>query len=363
MRNVGFARFGLALTLCGALLLHGCRSVDDGYDTSNETPPIVTETETNISMFSETWYNEYKYYNDSYGRFFEINQVSSTEVELDVHGDYVFRFLVNNYEVDDSKYIYKDDYWNALIIYSPEDNHSIEIILDNESLYFKQFTEEEFNSAQIDYEKKLEFSDEWYRDSVYAWSFFDGDGFAIDWIEIDGIESFWVNELQFISNEYEFDNECYGYIYESTYTDCTVHLAYYPSENIIELIYDDIATYSYDIVSEDEYITYSEESSDDNTDTDDGGNNDVTYEDSKEMSYSDAEIYQAAYYFIDLAIADSLYANYYWEFVREAGVSPYVGGGYTAKFYMYSQELHSYKYLRINIGVGPQGFYYLSSGW
>lgn len=225
------------------------------------------------------------------------------------------------------------------------------------------FSEEEIISAQIDViEGETGFSEEWYKDNMCAWSLFDGDGFAIDWEEYDGFTYFWVNELQFPANEYEVNCEEHKYVYESTNTDITVHLTYYPEENMVELLYGDYGVYYYDFVSEDEYIAYCEENSENNTTADDSDNDEVTYDSNNELSYSDAEIYQAAYYYLDKAIADSIYSHYSWELVGEAGVSPYICG-YTARFRMYSEELHSYQYLRINLGVDPMGFHYVSAGW
>ncbi|MBQ6844412.1 MAG: hypothetical protein IJO60_07250 [Agathobacter sp.] len=353
MRKKNLMKISLSM-LCVMLLSQGCGDTNNTQtsQTSVEKETQKIETQTDVSKFTEDWYKEYKYYQDSNGRFFELHEVTDTnKVEIEILGDYVFQFVANEYEVNGSKYTYKDNDMNATITYSPEDNHNIEIVLESETLSFENIAEGEYIATWQNYvEENLDFTEDWYKEYKYWWSLVDDEGFALDYIELeDGEEFFFINALQFNKSDYELDYENYAYVYESTSEDGSVYLHYYPNDNFIEIKSSEDEISYYDLISEDEYLTNTEVPTENNA-TD------------NKRTYSDAELYQFAYSCIGEALANSLYSDYYWEFVREAGISNYTGGGYTVTFYMYSPEMKSYKYLRIHIGVWANGLYYISAG-
>ena len=291
-----------------------------------------------------------------------MTPISDNEIELSIALLSTFCININEYEVEadeagGSKYIYEDIYMNAKVIYYPEKEHAIEIVFGADTIACVNVDKADFLLAQEEYieEQLSNFTEDWYKENKYYWSIISEDGFAFDYIELeDDIEIFLLNALEFNNKEYEIDYENFGYIYEFTSADGNIYLVYYPSDCSIELRYSDGESNFYNLISEEDYLAKIELQEEYNNSLDNSNNNTVTY--------SDAEIYQAAYRFIGEALQDTTYSNYYWEYVRDSGISSYIGGGYTATLYMYSEELHSYKYLRVNMGVGPQGLYFISGG-
>lgn len=368
------------ILLCTSALLQGCnreREGDDAIDTTIEINNMdsvqLSPTETEeceiesiecISEFTDDWCVEYKYYYDPAGNTLELEYISDYEVEISIVRDRVYCINTNEYEIEydeiaGHKYIYKDIYSDyTQIIYYPESNHNIEVINEYATMLCVNISESEYLSAKQEYvlEQLSGFTEDWYKASEYFWSYSINDGFKIDYFEWENdAEVFCINALDFSSNEYEIDYDNYCYVYEYAGMDDSIYLSYYPNDCTIEILGGD-GIELYWPVSEETYFANIEAISTEHNTASTG--NDLN----NNKEYTDAEIYEAARYFISEAIQDTTYSKYSWEIKNTVSVSPYIGGGYTATFYIYSSELCSYKYLRVNIGVGANGFYFISGG-
>lgn len=202
----------------------------------------------------------------------------------------------------------------------------------------------EYEEPSTDVDAVSEPANDWYKQYMY----FMGDENKLELCYLDGdIVQVIVDDVylfDFDANNYIID-EFDGYVYKDEINEA--ELTYYPEDNSIIVINDDKSSF-YCAVDEDTYYAVSED------------NNYV--EGNSTNNFTDEEIYQAASYYMWDAIQNSAYAGYDWEYVKNVSVSPYIGGGYTATFYIHSNTLHAYKYLRVNIGVGPSGFYYIGGG-
>ena len=81
----------------------------------------------------------------------------------------------------------------------------------------------------------------------------------------------------------------------------------------------------------------------------------------EESKFSDEYILSVGRQYINRAIADSAYSDYYWEYVKDVSVTKTIFG-YTATYYVYCEERHTYKYVRVNMGVSGDTLYYANGG-
>lgn len=81
----------------------------------------------------------------------------------------------------------------------------------------------------------------------------------------------------------------------------------------------------------------------------------------EEPEFTDEYILSVGRQYISRAIDESTYSEYHWEYIKDYGVTKTVLG-YTATYYVYFEERHTYKYVRVNMGVSGDELYYANGG-
>ncbi len=81
----------------------------------------------------------------------------------------------------------------------------------------------------------------------------------------------------------------------------------------------------------------------------------------EEPEFTDEYILSVGRQYISRAINDSTYSQYAWEYIKDYGVTK-TALGYTATYYVYFEERHTYKNVRVNMGVSGDTLYYANGG-
>lgn len=191
----------------------------------------------------------------------------------------------------------------------------------------------------------FDFEEDWYK----IYSCFESD--SKDILKIadsdDGLTHVTVNGHEYFAcdnSKYKKDEEG-AYVYDDVWDN--LQLKYYPIDGnyIVMVVYGEETCY-YPVDDCADYIEII-----------------PSIDEPQKALISDAEIYAAGRMFMSQALADTTYSNYHWEYVSDAGITPYLGSGYTATFRVYCESLKSYKYLRVHMFLDSQGnLCYSSSG-